>query len=77
MATPWTEGIYSTHVLYLSKHIKGEVTWKTLRQDKAWVATFMGTKLGSYDTLIEAKLTVEGRAERELNYALNKLSLDK
>jgi hypothetical protein len=37
----------------------------------------MGTKLGSYDTLLEAKLTVEGRAERELNYALAKLELDK
>ena len=73
----WTEGMYSTYVLALSKHIKGEVTWKSLKQDKDWVATFMGTKLGSYDTIIEAKLTVEGRAERELNYALAKLELDK
>jgi hypothetical protein len=73
----WIDGKYSTHRLNLSKNISGEVSWRTLSTEKNWIASFMGTRLGSYDTLLEAKLTVEGRAERELNYALAKLELDK
>jgi hypothetical protein len=69
----WEDGRYSTYNLRISKNISGCVSWKVARESKDWVASFLNTPLGGFDTLNEAKQAVVLWAKKELTYGLKKL----
>ena len=70
----WTAGDYGTNRFALSKNLRGSVSWNMDVSDKNYQAYFLGTNLGSFNALDEAKAAVETRAKAELEFALKKLN---